>query len=62
MQTCTQSLLSIASVSSSKTLEPATLSKVFVTTSLAEWFQPMFNGVQLKWYKSGTDWVAGAVN
>ena len=47
---------------SSKALEPATLSKVFVTTSLAEWFQPMFNGVQLKWYKSGTDWVAGAVN
>ena len=47
---------------SSKTLEPATLSKVFVTTSLAEWFQPMFYGVQLKWYKSGTDWVAGAVN
>ena len=48
---------------SNKGLEPATLQNVF--SAVATWFQPMFNGVQLKWYEtsagSGT-YIAGAAN
>ena len=45
-----------------KALEPGNLQDIFVTTSIDTWFQPMFGGVQLKWFKSGTDWIAGAAD
>ena len=48
---------------SGKGLEPATLQNVF--SAVATWFQPMFNGVQLKWYETSAgsgSYIAGAAN
>jgi hypothetical protein len=47
---------------SGKALEPATLQDVFAWVST--WYQPMFNGVQLKWYWDSTSgkYIAGAAN
>ena len=48
---------------SGKGLEPGTLQNVF--SAVATWFQPMFNGVQLKWYETSAgsgSYIAGAAN
>ncbi|MBO5593262.1 MAG: hypothetical protein J5931_01520 [Prevotella sp.] len=45
---------------SGKLLEPATLESVF--SAVSTWFQPMFNGVQLKWFWDSVSgkYIAGA--